>query len=107
MEALIAVLVVVLPAVIGGGITLQVKRMDRRNTEQHDLGALERAETENRILEHLRLQDETRGHQVDSLHTALGRLHGTLDAHIVEDETFQSSIASYLERRAHPEGGPV
>lgn len=61
---------------------LQTRKIRRENTDQHSLGQQNAERRHKEMLAALQRQDETRGHQVDGLHTAIGRVDGKLEAHM-------------------------
>jgi len=101
---LTALLSTAITVCVGGLVRIQVKKLERKNSEQHDTGRKERETMEERIREALERsaaektaklaefnstlidkldrQDVVRGIQVEGLHGHVGSVEQKLDAHI-------------------------
>lgn len=86
--ALIGLVGVTVPIIAQRKTHRRIDELAHENTQQHEQGRMERVgEIEglrNAILEHLIIQDETRGTQVDGLHGAIGRVEGKIDDHLMD-----------------------
>lgn len=96
MDNVVAIIVGIVPAIIGGVVAIQIRRLDKKNSRQHQSGADDRALMEQRLnhmmtatadeiqnqriahtselIQELRNQDLMRGAQVDGLHRHIGAI---------------------------------
>lgn len=70
-------LAVVAVAIIGAYGSIQIKKLDRKNTEQHEQGRSERQQTEDKILGRL---DQVHVDVIDT-NVRVGKIEGKLEAH--------------------------
>jgi hypothetical protein len=75
-----AILAAAIPSLIGGVVAFQLKKLDRKNSEQHAVGACERAEISEKF------ERALSGIHDDVLENirSVGRIEGKLDAHLDE-----------------------